>query len=213
MCGASSIGWTISPARSRTPRTCALPVLAPARHVSAHVRGVLDRAGEIVHPRGFGVRRQKRTPRGTLQLGGVADHRIDLAHGAERIAVRVRGAARHDDARIGPLAARAAHGAPKRAHRLVGDRASVVDDQGTVIEGTVIGSHRFGVSLDGGRLGRVQAAAMGDDIDRGSRPFVSAHEASTHEASARAGSSRSHAPVRGSRRPDHSHSLGPVMMT
>src|SRR5690606_24134853 len=107
----------------------------------------------------------------------------------------LRRAAGDNDARVRVLAARLADRLPRLANRLGGHRAGV-DDDSAALEGVETG----GARLAPDHLGfvSVQAAAECQDFDR-------------HQAAPSV--SRSHAPVAGSKRPENSHSAGPVMMT
>ena len=88
----------------------------------------------------------------------VADDAIDFSHLGEHRALRLRGAAGDDDARLRALTFQLADRLPRLRHRLVGDGAAVDDDG-------VGESRAFRLTADHLGLEGVEAAAEGDDVD------------------------------------------------
>ncbi len=88
-----------------------------------HGHDVID-----LHPLGLAdeIGRQARPCLG-LHLFGIADDQIDLGHGGESLGLGLRGAAGHDQPRVGVFAAQAADFLPGLAHGLGGHGAGVDD--------------------------------------------------------------------------------------
>ncbi len=128
-------------------------------------------------------------PRRGAELLGVAEDAIGLGHGDESLRLGLRRAAGDDDLRLRPLAAQRADRLPRLAHRLGGDGAGV--DHHRVAQA---GALRF--AADHFRLGGIEPAAEGDDLD--------AHRLHAAPASANSAASK---------RPSCSYSTGPVIST
>src|SRR5262249_24335209 len=126
----------------------------------------------------------------------VAQHQGNLGHDGEGFRLRLRGAAGHHDARIGPLALEFADRLARLPHRLGSDRAGI---------------HHHGVGDAGGRrraadhlgLVGVEAAAEGDDVDAHGAPALD-----TSALAVSAGTKRT-----GSNVPAYSYCTGPVIST
>src|SRR5262249_26690174 len=97
-------------------------------------------------------------PRLATHLVVITDQAVDLAHVGEHRSLRLRRAAGHDNARIGPLALQAADRLPRLRHRLIGDGAAVDDNR--LLEARALGLPRDHLGFE-----RVEAAAEGDDFD------------------------------------------------
>src|SRR5690606_28243605 len=100
-----------------------------------------------------------------------------------------------DDARLRVVAPRLADRLLGLPHRLAGDGAGVDDDRSAF---QCAKPRRVGFAAHDFRLIGIEPAAGGDDL---------------HRLPTTAFSAPRQAPVAGSKRPENSHSAGPVMMT
>ncbi len=106
-----------------------------------------------IRQRAIGMRRE---------LFLIAEHEVDLVHGDEIVRLGLRGAAGHDDARIGVFAPRLADRLLCLAHRLAGDGAGVEDDR-AILERAETGA--LGLAAHHFRLIGIEPATEGDDLD------------------------------------------------
>src|ERR1700682_5465494 len=118
---------------------------------------------------------------------GVAKHLIGLGHGGESLRLGLRRAAGNDDFGEWPLAGQRADWLARLAYRFGGDGAGV-DHHG------IVEPRALGFAADHFRLGCVEPAAEGDDLD--------AHDAASAAANKAA-----------SKWPLCSNSIGPVIRT
>ena len=115
----------------------------------------------------------------------VAEHAIDLGHRREQLRLDLRRAAGDDDARVRPFALEAADALPRLAHGFRRHRAGVHHHR-VVEAGRAARADHF-------RLGDVEPAAEGDDVDAHATPAL--------------------ANSAGSNVPANSNSTGPVIST
>ena len=123
-------------------------------------------------------------PCSRVELFLVADDAVDLRHGRERAWLGLRRAAGDHDARIGPLALDAPDGLARLPHRFGGNSAGIYHHR--VVETGRRAPDHF-------RLGDVEPAAEGDDVEAHATPALPNNA--------------------GSKLPANSNSTGPVIST
>ncbi len=138
----------------------------------------------------------KAAPRQGAGLFGIAHDMGDFRHVREGLGLDLRRAAGDDDARAGPLALHPADRLSRLPRRFGGDGAGIDDDE-------IAFAALRGQFADGLRLGQVQPAAEGDDLDRAGFGRRHGHD----------GPGGSGANISSSRIRENSSSTGPVMMT
>ena len=126
----------------------------------------------------------------------IADHAIDLVHGAEALRLDLSGAARDDNGCVWLFAPDAADRLARLARRLGGDGASVDDNE-------IAASCAFRRTLDSFKLGDIEPAAEGDDLDAHRRAIDARRSVTAGDAAKSDGASV----------PSHSNSTGPVIST